>query len=56
MWSQIFIKKHMYLTEKMLSLKSINHERWDLGPVYMEVEDPQVGEVTRLSGVTRLSI
>ena len=27
-----------------------------LGPVYMEVGDPHVGEVTRLGGVTRLSI
>ena len=26
------------------------------GPVYMEVGGPQVGEVTRLGGVTRLSI
>ena len=40
----------------MLLLKSINHERWDLGPVYMEVGDPQEGEVTRLSGVTRMPI
>ena len=28
----------------------------DLRPVFMEVGDPQVGEVTSLGGVTRLSM
>ena len=27
-----------------------------IGPVYMAVGEPQVGEVTRVGGITRLSI
>ena len=44
-----------YLRElKKLATQIWQHQ--DIGPVYMEVREPHVGEVTRLDGVTRLSM
>ena len=36
--------------------KTIKPQQLQLGPVYMEMEGPQVGEVTGLGRVTLLSI